>query len=116
MKPISAESSVFLPICLEGQGIDQALLATIPVLDFATEEGRTQIAQIPERLISSSHPTIPHDFTDNRADKNAIKTIQIENSIQPYQCKKASLLATSAKNRYLGPTTGEFHGYWKVGN
>ena len=62
MKPISAESSVFLPICLEGQGIDQALLATIPMLDFATEEGRTQIAQIPERLISSSHPTIPHDF------------------------------------------------------
>lgn len=77
---------------------DQALLATIPVLDFTTKEGGTQIAQIPERPISSSHPAIPHDFMDNRADKNAIKTIQIENSIQPYPCKKASLLATSAKN------------------
>ena len=72
---------------------DQALLATIPVLDFTAEEGGTQIAQIPERSISSSHPAIPHDFTNNRADKNAFKTIQIENSSQPYPCKKASLLA-----------------------
>ena len=94
---------------------DQALLATIPVLDFMTEEGGTQIAQIPGRPISSSHPAIPHDFTDNRADKNAIKTIQIENSIQPYPCKKTSLLATSAKKPYLEPTTGEFHRYWEGG-
>jgi len=90
---------------------DQALLATIPVL----EEGGTQIAQIPEHLISSSHPAIPQDFTDNRADKNAIKTIQIENSIQPYPCKKASLLVTSAKKLHLEPMTGEFHSYWEGG-
>lgn len=86
---------------------DQALLATIPVL----EEGGTQIAQIPERLISSSHPAIPQDFTGDRADKNAIKTIQIENSIQPYPCKKASLSVTSAKKLHLEPMTREFRSY-----